>query len=58
MTAQLLPSQQKIASSDIEVAHRDELIPIIEVGPEIEGGRRLSQTSVSSASDYNEGRDQ
>src|SRR5215207_8456134 len=26
MTAQLLPSQQKIASSDIEVAHRDVLI--------------------------------
>ena len=54
--------QRKIASSDIEVAHRDVLIrlrSIIEEDLEVEGERRrLSQTRAPSAWDHNEGRDQ
>ena len=49
--------QRKIASSDIEVAHRDVLI--IEEDLEVEGERRtLSLTRAPSAWDHNEGRDQ
>jgi hypothetical protein len=51
--------QQKIASSDIEVAHRDVLIrlrSIIEEDLEAEGEpQRLPQTRISSASDHNAG---
>ena len=54
--------QRKIASSDIEVAHRDVLIrlrSIIEDDLEAEGEqRRLGHTPIPSASDHNEGRDQ
>ena len=54
--------QRKIASSDIEVAHRDVLIrlrSIIEEDLEVEGERRrLSHTRAPSAWDHNEGRDQ
>ena len=53
--------QRKIASSDIEVAHRDVLIrlrSIIEEDLEVEGERRRPQTRAPSASDHNEGRDQ
>ena len=57
MTAQLLPSQQKIASSDIEVAHRDVLIRLRSIIGSRAGEGSL-QTSISSASEYNEGRDQ
>ena len=54
--------QEKIASSDIEVPHRDVLIrlrSIIEEDLEAEGEqRRLGHTPIPSASDHNEGRDQ
>jgi hypothetical protein len=53
--------QRKIASSDIEVAHRDVLIrlrSIIEEDLEIEGERRRLSLRAPSAWDHNEGRDQ
>jgi hypothetical protein len=54
--------QQKIASSEIEVAHRDVLIrpqSIIEEDLEAEGEQeRLGHTPIAAASDHNEGRDQ
>ena len=54
--------QQKIASSEIEVAHRDVLIrlrSIIEEDLEAEGEQgRLGHTPIPAASDHNEGRDQ
>jgi hypothetical protein len=55
MTAQLLPSQQKIASSDIEVAHRDVLIRLRSIIEEdLEAGAGLDHTPIPSASDHNE----
>ena len=51
--------QEKIAFSDIEVAHRDALIrlrSIIEEDLEAEGEQRI-QPSIASASDHNDGRD-
>jgi hypothetical protein len=51
--------QEKIAFSDIEVAHRDALIrlrSIIEEDLEAEGEQRI-QPSIPSASDHNDGRD-
>jgi hypothetical protein len=54
--------QQKIASSEIEVAHRDVLIrlrSIIEEDLEAEAEpQSRRQTAIPSASDHNEGRDQ
>ena len=53
--------QRKIASSDIEVAHRDVLIrlrSIIEEDLEAEGEGEQRRHTPPSASDHNEGRDQ
>jgi hypothetical protein len=53
--------QEKIASSEIEVAHRDVLIrlrSIIEEDLEAEGEGEQRRHTPPSASDHNEGRDQ